>query len=140
MKSLSEFFPEGFNQVLRRDRAMTFIRISLIKSMYTARPVGGSNSTRLDVANSSVSQLLDICTSNQIRWSGSGMRQYGRLIDISGPLVCHRKVGLHFFLRTTSIPLPLFIPSSSHPAIPPPRVGFVQYVSSLFFLFFQLRG
>lgn len=32
------------------------------------------------------------------------MRQYGRLIDISGTLVCHRKVELHLFLQFTRFP------------------------------------
>ena len=69
------------------------------------------------------------------------MRQYGRLIDISGPLVCHRKAGLHLYLDSPPPCLRLFI----SPCNSTPENGLLRPLSSniffpliLLLLFFQL--
>lgn len=46
------------------------------------------------------------------------MRQYGRLIDISGTLVCHRKVELHLFLQFPRFPPLLRFFASPYNSIP----------------------
>lgn len=49
------------------------------------------------------------------------MRRHGRLIDISGALVCHRKAWLHLFLRPPLLPSPLASSSSPSGRHHPPR-------------------